>query len=46
MNASYSRVFVKDANINIQAGVGSSTAYTGQSKAHVDILSLGLMTRW
>ena len=46
MNASYSRVFVKDANINIQVGVGSSTAYTGQSKAHVDILSLGLMTRW
>ena len=46
MNASYSRVFVKDANINISVGAGSSTAYAGQSKAHVDILSLGLMTRW
>jgi long-chain fatty acid transport protein len=41
MNASYSRVMVKDANISI-----ASPAYTGQSKAHVDILSLGLMTRW
>jgi long-chain fatty acid transport protein len=46
VNASYSRVFVKDANINIQVGAGSSTAYAGQSKAHVDILSLGLMSKW
>jgi long-chain fatty acid transport protein len=41
VNASYSRVMVKDADIKI-----ASPAYTGQSKAHVDILSLGLMTRW
>ena len=45
MNASYSRVFVKDAPINI-AAAAPTPAYTGQSKAHVDILSLGLMTRW
>ncbi len=42
MNASYSRVMVKDADIRI----ATAPAYTGQSKAHVDILSLGLMTRW
>lgn len=46
LNASYSRVFVKDADIDIKVGVGSSTAYSGQSKAHVDILSLGVMSKW
>jgi long-chain fatty acid transport protein len=46
MNASYSRVFVKDADIDIKVGVGSSTAYTGQSKAHVDIVSIGVMSKW
>lgn len=41
VNGSYSRVMVKDAPINI-----ASPAYAGEAKAHVDILSMGLTTRW
>lgn len=46
LNASYSRIFVKDADIRISAGASASTPYVGQSKAHVDILSMGLMSKW
>lgn len=41
VNASYSHIFVKNAQIAI-----ASPAYAGESKAHVDIMSLGLTTRW
>jgi long-chain fatty acid transport protein len=49
LNASYSHVFVKDANINIAAGnpnFNGAISYVGKSKAHVDILSIGLTSKW
>ncbi len=41
VNASYSHIFVKAAPINI-----ASPAYVGESKAFVDIVSVGVTTRW
>lgn len=49
INASYSRVFVKDARIAIGPGhpaFNGVITYNGTSKAHVDILSIGLTSRW
>lgn len=41
INASYSHILVKDAPIAIAA-----PAYVGTSKAFIDIVSLGVTTRW
>jgi long-chain fatty acid transport protein len=41
LNASYSHIFVKNAPINITA-----PSYVGESKAFVDIFSVGVTTRW
>ena len=44
----YSHVFVKSGAINIAAAPppGVPLAYSGRSRAHVDILSVGLQYRW
>lgn len=52
INASYSHVFVKNANVAIAHGNPSfggpptNAAFFGRARSHVDIVSVGLTTRW
>ncbi|OJY36848.1 MAG: hypothetical protein BGP06_14335 [Rhizobiales bacterium 65-9] len=43
-NASYSRVLVKNADLNVQPPFGQP--YVGQAKSHSDIFAIGFTTRW
>lgn len=48
INASYSHLFIKDAKITQVAnitGLGAVT-FTGTTKSHADLLSIGLTSRW
>ncbi|WP_342362204.1 OmpP1/FadL family transporter [Terrarubrum flagellatum] len=44
VNASYSRVIIRSADIREAAPFGA--VYTGQAKSHADIFSLGFTTKW
>lgn len=52
INASYSHVFVKNANIAVAqgnpafGGPPTNAAFLGRARSHVDIFSVGLTTRW
>jgi long-chain fatty acid transport protein len=49
LNASYSHVFVKNADIRILPGnpnFNGTNPYTGKANAYVDIFSIGLTTKW
>ena len=43
VNASYSHIFIKEASLNT-AGAGG--AFVGKAKAHADLFSLGITSKW
>lgn len=52
INASYSHVFVKNADINLVnghpafGGAPTFAAFVGSARSHVDIVSVGITSRW